>query len=67
MRSVGAFDVDNAEDLVLSERGRYLLVSMMREFFVGVNNLRDQARAELSSAERELLFGDGNGTDEGDQ
>ncbi len=61
MRSVGAFDVDNAETLVPSAKGRYLLVSMMREFFVGVNNLRDQARAALSTDERELLFGDGNG------
>ena len=61
MRSVGAFDVDNSETLVLSAKGRYLLVSMMREFFVGVNNLRDQARASLSTDERELLFGDGNG------
>jgi len=33
---------------------------MMREFFVGVNNLRDQARASLSTPERELLFGDGD-------
>ena len=45
--------------LVPSAKGRYLLVSMMREFFVGVNNLRDQARAALSTDERELLFGDG--------
>jgi coproporphyrinogen III oxidase-like Fe-S oxidoreductase len=62
MRSVGAFDVDNAEELVPSAKGRYLLVSMMREFFVGVNNLRDQARAALSNDERLLLFGDGNGS-----
>jgi coproporphyrinogen III oxidase-like Fe-S oxidoreductase len=61
MRSVGAFAVDNAEELVLSPKGRYLLVAMMREFFVGVNNLRDQARASLSTPERQLLFGDGNG------
>jgi menaquinone C8-methyltransferase len=60
MRSVGAFDVDDSERLVLSATGRYLLVSMMREFFVGVNNLRDQARAALPTAERNLLFGDGD-------
>ncbi len=59
MRTVGAFDVDNSEILVPSAKGRYLLVSMMREFFVGVNNLRDQARAAISTGERELLFGDG--------
>ena len=59
MRTVGAFDVDNSDELVLSAKGRYLLVAMMREFFVGVNNLRDQARGAISSSERELLFGDG--------
>ena len=59
MRSVGAFEVDTPEKFVLSAKGRYLLVSMMREFFVGVNNLRDQARAALTPAERRLLFGDG--------
>ena len=59
-RSAGAFAVDNADELVLSATGRYLLVAMMREFFVGVNNLRDQAREALSTPERELLFGDGS-------
>jgi menaquinone C8-methyltransferase len=61
MRSAGAFAIDNAEELVLSDKGRYLLVAMMREFFVGVNNLRDHARAALSTPERQLLFGDGAG------
>jgi coproporphyrinogen III oxidase-like Fe-S oxidoreductase len=60
MRSVGAFEIDNSEVLVPSAKGRYLLVAMMREFFVGVNNLRDQARSAISSSERELLFGDGS-------
>jgi hypothetical protein len=60
MRSAGAFSVDNADELVLSATGRYLLVAMMREFFVGVNNLRDQAREALSTPERQLLFGDGD-------
>jgi hypothetical protein len=32
---------------------------MMREFFVGVNNVRDQARAALTTEERDLLFGEG--------
>jgi coproporphyrinogen III oxidase-like Fe-S oxidoreductase len=58
MRVAGAFSVDNADELVLSQTGRYLLVAMMREFFVGVNNLRDQARQSLSTPERELLFGE---------
>jgi len=59
MRTVGAFAVDNADEIVLTATGRYLLVAMMREFFVGVNNLRDQARSALSTPERQLLFGDG--------
>jgi hypothetical protein len=59
MRSAGAFSIDNSDELVLSATGSYLLVAMMREFFVGVNNLRDQAREALSTPERELLFGDG--------
>ncbi|HET6352423.1 MAG TPA: coproporphyrinogen III oxidase family protein [Coriobacteriia bacterium] len=59
-RTVGAFSVDNADRLELTPKGRYLLVSMMRQFFISVNNLRDQARGALSGAERELLFGDGD-------
>ncbi len=58
-RAVGAFTVDNDREIVLSEKGRYLLVAMMREFFIGVNNLRDQARSALPGDERRLLFGDG--------
>ena len=59
MRAVGAFDVDDAERATLTPKGRYLLVVMMREFFIGVNGVRDQARAELPEEERRLLFGDG--------
>ncbi len=59
MRTSGAFAEDNSERIVLTERGRYLLVVMMREFFISVNNLRDQARAAISGDERKLLFGDG--------
>jgi coproporphyrinogen III oxidase-like Fe-S oxidoreductase len=58
MRSVGAFSADDAEHLELNAKGRYLLVAMMRQFFIGVNNLRDQARAALPGEERKLLFGD---------
>lgn len=65
MRTVGAFSVDNADELVISATGRYLLVAMMREFFVGVNNLRDQARSGISTAEKELLFGDGEACEAG--
>jgi len=34
--------------LTLTERGYYLWVIMMREFFTGVNNLRDQMRHNIS-------------------
>ncbi len=60
MRTVGAFDRDDADALTLTARGRYLLVAMMREFFVGVNQVRDQARSALSTEERDLLFGEGD-------
>jgi len=58
-RAVGAFDRDDPECLTLTPKGRYLLVAMMREFFAGVNNFRDQARAALPPDERALLFGEG--------
>ena len=57
MKAVGAFETDTPEELTLSPKGRYLVVAMMRQFFIGVNNLRDQARAALPGEERELLFG----------
>ena len=59
MKASGAFDIDNADELTLTPKGRYLLVVMMRQFFIGVNNLRDQARAALPGEEKELLFGSG--------
>ena len=59
MKASGAFATDNADELTLTPKGRYLLVVMMRQFFIGVNNLRDQARAVLPGEEKELLFGSG--------
>ena len=59
MRVNKAFATDTPEELTLTEFGRYLTVVMMRQFFIGVNNLRDQARAALTGEERELVFGDG--------
>jgi len=57
MKMAGAFDIDDVEQTTLTPKGRYLLVAMMRQFFIGVNSLRDQARASLPPQERELLFG----------
>ena len=57
MRASGAFATDDADELTLTAKGRYLVVVMMRQFFIGVNQLRDQARAALTGEERELIFG----------
>lgn len=57
MRASGAFATDNADELTLTPVGRYLLIVMMRQFFIGVNRLRDQARAALVGEERNLIFG----------
>lgn len=59
MKLSGAFDKDSDDEITLTAKGRYLLVVMMRQFFIGVNNLRDQARAALPGEEKELLFGEG--------
>ena len=60
MRAVGAFATDDENELTLTPKGRYLLVAMMRQFFIGVNNVRDTARAAIPGAEKDLLFGDGS-------
>ena len=57
MTAAGAFATNDAEELTLTPKGRYLMVVMMRQFFIGVNNLRDQARAALPESERALIFG----------
>ena len=59
MTAAGAFATNNSDELTLTPKGRYLMVAMMRQFFIGVNNLRDQARAALVGEEHELLFGEG--------
>lgn len=58
-KAVGAFDHEDADEITLSRKGKYLLVAMMRQFFVSVNTVRDKARSVLPEAERELLFGAG--------
>jgi len=59
MRAVGAFEKYDEKEITLTPKGRYLLVAMMRQFFIGVNNVRDSARAAISGEERKLLFGAG--------
>ena len=53
-----AFATNNDREITLTAKGRYLTVVMMRQFFIGVNNLRDQARAALTGEERQLIFGE---------
>lgn len=55
----GAIDIDDDEEITLTAKGRYLMVAMMRQFFIGVNGVRDNARASLPCDERDLLFGAG--------
>lgn len=60
-RMFGGFATDNAEELTLTDKGRYLAVVMQRTMFAQLNDLRDAARKALASDERQLLFGDGAG------
>jgi len=60
MRANRAFEVDDRNCLVPSAKGRYLLVALMREFFIAVNSVRDQARAALPPEEARLIFGEGD-------
>ena len=52
----GAIGYEDDSEIRLSPRGRYLLVALMREFFIGVNKVRDEARAGLSGVESAILF-----------
>ncbi|MCC6146855.1 MAG: coproporphyrinogen dehydrogenase, partial [Anaerolineaceae bacterium] len=52
MRLVGALNGADEHILELNHNQRYLLVVMMREFFAGVNTLRDQARRSLTAQEQ---------------
>lgn len=57
-KALGVFASDDQDELSLSPLGRYMLVALMRQFFIGVNGVRDLARRNLPPAER-LLFGHG--------
>ena len=45
---IGAISYEDDQKILLSPRGRYLLVALMREFFIGVNKVRDEARAKVN-------------------
>lgn len=57
LRLAGAFERNDETTLTLTPEGRYLLVVMMREFFSGVNTVRDQARAALAAEEQTVRPG----------
>ncbi|WP_085829648.1 coproporphyrinogen III oxidase family protein [Collinsella vaginalis] len=48
----GAFDVNNADELTLTRKGRYLVLVMMRQIFIGMNTERDRLRTLLPEGER---------------
>lgn len=52
MALAGAFLKNETDILRLDVDSSYLMVVMMREFFAGVNTIRDQARAALAPSER---------------
>lgn len=47
----GAFAQNDADYITLTPQGRYMLVVMMREFFSGINRIRDQARQAVVEEE----------------
>lgn len=56
MALVGGFSRFTADAIYMTPRGKYLSVVLMREFFSGVNNVRDQARQALTEEERMCAF-----------
>jgi menaquinone C8-methyltransferase len=57
MQVNGAFSVNDEKIILLTPKGRYLLVVMMREFFSQIDCLREQGRRSLTSEERLLFLG----------
>ena len=57
MQFNGAFAVNDKKYIMLTPKGRYLLVAMMREFFSQVDRIRDQGRRTLSDEEKALFLG----------
>lgn len=56
MRLFGAFATDDENEITLTEKGRYLMVALMRETLASSNDYRDQARATLSREEYNALL-----------
>jgi menaquinone C8-methyltransferase len=58
MRLAGGYEQDDFKTITLTEKGRYLLVAMMREFFSGMDSVREQERAALSPEEQAFIIRD---------
>jgi len=56
LRLIGAITID-ATHIRLTERGYYVWVVMMREFFTGVNNLREEMRLHIHDESKLLAPG----------
>ena len=56
MRSAGGIAGDDGRFITLTEKGRYLLMVIMRETLATSNDARDRARDALPLDERLLLF-----------
>ena len=50
LKTIGAIE-DTGDQWILTERGQYLWVLLMREFFSGINSLREQMRHNKAAAE----------------
>ena len=56
MTAVGGIATNTRDEITLTQKGRYLLLVMMRETLAASNDARDKARAELPMDERILLL-----------
>jgi coproporphyrinogen III oxidase-like Fe-S oxidoreductase len=56
LTAVGAIATNTRDEITLTDKGRYLLLVMMRETLAASNDARDKARAELPLDERILLL-----------
>lgn len=56
LHAVGAISTHTASEITLTDKGRYLLLVMMRETLAVSNDARDKARSELPLDERILLL-----------
>ena len=66
LRLIGAISGDERH-LKLTERGYYIWVIMMREFFTGVNSLREEMRLNISSESEMFTVGSEGGETNNEQ